>query len=835
MQLATFKPTIAVIVETWLKSYHTLGFDIQGYTLHRRDRIKRRGGGVAIYCLNEVQSSLYKPTVPQEEAFEILWVQYKYNNQNYIIGGIYHPPKPIYVTSDLMRYISKVVDEIYEHPDKPLLILAGDFNLLPLNAIPTLGLIEAFAGPTHQGHSLDRIYASFPLLKNFYTVPSLIKTKHSTVVASSTNIQLTERTENDTKRRFRLRTPAILAAIQLHISEIDWITELQHSTIDVSFDRFYNILSDVTNRFAPFKTVSLGKRAPKYLTPYLKNLIRKRNTLLHRRKFEPAAAISVRIANQIARANSASFDGLQRGTRALWDEVHRIEGINKGVDFSVKGINCSTLNEHYRSVSTDPSYIEPAPKMTAQLETPDDFTEYEVFNHLSKIKGNSIGPDGIPEWLISSMAHLLAQPIAYLFSKSVYHSFVPPQWLRSCITPIPKLPQPCQLSDFRPISITPILSRILEKLIVRRYLYPILTDPALNAAFSDQYAFRPTGSTTAALIALTHQLIDMLQTEPYVRLISMDFSRAFDTVRHSCLAETLAELPIPDFIYNWVIALLKNRSHCTKFLGKISEFQPISASIIQGSGLGPSNFITLISHLKALNRLNRLLKFADDSYLLIPASNASTAPSELSGVESWATACNLKLNLTKTKEMIVTLARSGKIPYPPEIPGVIRVRELKILGVVVSDKLSFDSHINLVCTRARQSFYAIRLLRAHGLVGVRLHDVVRATTLARLSYASPAWYGFANAAHRDRIESIISKLIRYGFLPKDQSPFDTLVNNADQTLFNSVIHNPGHVLHDLLPPIKTTQYSLRPRHHNRWIPSANSTQRRDFIIRMLYS
>src|SRR3984885_8491886 len=85
-------------------------------------------------------------------------------------------------------------------------------------------------------------------------------------------------------------------------------------------------------------------------------------------------------------------------------------------------------------------------------------------------------------------------------------------------------------------------------------------------------------------------------------------------------------------------------------------------------------------------------------YLVIPASNISTALTELKGVEIWAAKCNLKLNLSKSKEMIITLSHSRPYSPPPEIPGVTRVHELKILGVLMNDKMSFDSHINLICT-----------------------------------------------------------------------------------------------------------------------------------------
>ena len=175
-----------------------------------------------------------------------------------------------------------------------------------------------------------------------------------------------------------------------------------------------------------------------------------------------------------------------------------------------------------------------------------------------------------------------------------------------------------------------------------------------------------------------------------MRLISLDFSRAFDTVRHSYLSDQLALLPLPDFLYNWILSLLQNRQHCTKFLGQISAFCKINASIIQGSGLGPSNFVVAISGLKPMHCSNKLLKYADDSYILIPASAIATTSSELENVATWALTCNLKLNSNKSKEMIFRCPRSKLLNLPPPIPGVDRVVESVILGLTITDRLSFD-------------------------------------------------------------------------------------------------------------------------------------------------
>jgi len=165
-------------------------------------------------------------------------------------------------------------------------------------------------------------------------------------------------------------------------------------------------------------------------------------------------------------------------------------------------------------------------------------------------------------------------------------SVVPVQWMRSCITPVPKIAHPVECKDFRPISVTPVLSRVMERFIVRSDLYPVLVHSDFSHLFSDQFAFRPSGSTTAAHIYLFHQLTHLLQKYEYVHLIALDFSKAFDSVKHSTLAEKIAELPIKDNVYNWIVNFLTDRHHKTKAKGSRSEFLPITASIIQGSGIG---------------------------------------------------------------------------------------------------------------------------------------------------------------------------------------------------------------------------------------------------------
>ena len=141
---------------------------------------------------------------------------------------------------------------------------------------------------------------------------------------------------------------------------------------------------------------------------------------------------------------------------------------------------------------------------------------------------------------------------------------------------------------------------------------------------------------------------ELLLTNPYVVIITLDFSKAFDTVRHSTLTEKLAMLDMPDNVYNWLVSFLEGHSHQTKLADEESGFEDISASIIQGSSIGPGSFDVAASDLHPIIQGNRMFKFADDIDLVVPASHIDSRTSELNNIDKWASCNNLCLN-RKTK------------------------------------------------------------------------------------------------------------------------------------------------------------------------------------------
>ena len=369
---------------------------------------------------------------------------------------------------------------------------------------------------------------------------------------------------------------------------------------------------------------------------------------------------------------------------------------------------------------------------------------------------------------------------------------------------------------------------------MREFIYPAMYDPPPVLAFDDQFAFRPGGSCTAAIIAILQTISEMLLDNPFVVLISLDFSKAFDTVRHSTLTEKLSLLSMPDSVYNWIVGYFMSHEHCTVFDNSVSSFRSVNSSVIQGSSLGPSSYAVAGSDLRPCVIGNKMFKFADDFDMIIPACNVDSRAVELQHVEEWSTANNLRLNCSKSREIVFYKPRSRAVVEVPEIPGVLRVTTIKLLGVTIQNKFSMEEHVSDVITSSARALYGLRILRSHGLSSGDLRTVFRATVLSKLLYASPAWWGFANVQQRDRLEGFLRKATRAGFFD-GSTTFPELCCESDKTFFHDIIRDSQHPLQFLLPAKTQKTYNMRQRSHDFQLPiKHNSLFERNFLIRIFY-
>ena len=446
-----------------------------------------------------------------------------------------------------------------------------------------------------------------------------------------------------------------------------------------------------------------------------------------------------------------------------------------------------------------------------------------------KLKGYLVNLSSlhIPAWLLHSCSYELADIVTAILNCSISTGKVPSYWLNAVVTPVPKVHKPVKFSDYRPISVTPHISRIAEKIVVRRWLQPNIPAESIK----DQYAYKITGSTTAALVHFVHRVTKMLEHNAYVRCLMIDFSKAFDSVDHVVLMSKLVQLNLPSFVINWICSFLDGRGQQCKVNGKLSMVASIGRSIVQGSGIGPTLYIVMKSDLHALSHLNDMCKYADDTTLLVPEHTDINIDVEFSHVKAWASANHLTLNLAKTKEIVFKRPRARCFHLPPAIDNIEQLDCNKLLGVLFQSNFKMDMHVQNILTQCTQRMYLIKLLKHQGMPQQQLSVITHSIIVSRILYALPAWGGFLTVELKNRINAFFKRLRRSGYINCVMTIDDT-IDRSDYQLFTKVCSG-SHSLYHLLPSYRTSD--LRLRGHPFQLPDyCTDLHKKSFIVRSLY-
>ena len=415
---------------------------------------------------------------------------------------------------------------------------------------------------------------------------------------------------------------------------------------------------------------------------------------------------------------------------------------------------------------------------------------------------------------------LKSPPVTFIFNKSISLGKIPSAWKTAIITPLPKKKFSSiseNFSNLRPISVTSILSRLLEKVIIQRFLWPGLCE---EGCLEDQFGFRPTGSTTAALIDITNFIYSKFnEGSDYVRCLLIDYSRAFDTVDHSILFQELRALNLPLKIYNWIADFLTGRSQCVKLQSIRSALAAISRSVVQGSRIGPYLYILLVRKLKTISFHNKIDKYADDTTLLVPQHSDISIETEFAHVQEWSLNNKLVINTSKTKEIIFWRSKKASSKYNlPLLNNIQRVNHVVLLGVTLESNLGWSIHINNILSQAMQRFYLLRQLKFMSMSGDALDNVFASLVLSRINYALPVFAHNLSKDDTNKINALLRKSQKWGVNSKSYNLFE-LSEQANIQLsikccplaIASIILSPllGHPLLMLFVPMCIN--SIRPK------------------------
>ena len=311
------------------------------------------------------------------------------------------------------------------------------------------------------------------------------------------------------------------------------------------------------------------------------------------------------------------------------------------------------------------------------------------------------------------------------------------------VTPIHK--KDCKLNhtNYRPISLLSVISKIYEKtLYVRMYSY--LSHH--NLLYDKQFGFRSSYSTIHALTDITENIKILLDSQFYVCGIFVDLEKAFDTVNHKILIDKLNVFGFRDQTNMLLKSYLYNRKQFVSINGFDSNINTIKCGVPRGSCLGPLLFLIYINDFRfCLNKTNTG-HFADDTYIMFSSKKIKTIETvinhELKMVSNWMNLNKLSLNNDKTKLIIF---RSKQKPFDTNMLSIklngkkLKVEEnVKYLGMYLDQHLNWDYHINQLSKKLSRANGIISKLRHNAPIKTCL-QVYYAIFYSHLIYGSSIW------------------------------------------------------------------------------------------------
>ena len=325
---------------------------------------------------------------------------------------------------------------------------------------------------------------------------------------------------------------------------------------------------------------------------------------------------------------------------------------------------------------------------------------------------------------MKNVAHIVSRPLADIFNLSLSTGSVPEQLKIAKVIPIYKKENAEIFSNYRPVSVLPCFSKILERLVFNRCMDYIDKKNLLN---EKQFGFRPNHSTYMAIIEVVDKIANAVERNETTVGIFLDLSKAFDTINHDILLYKLEHYGFGGVALDWFKSYLSNRKQFVRYQMHDSNHKIINCGVPQGSILGPLLFILYINDIVNTTSLLELILFADDTTLLFShqdiASQNDIINNERQEICNWFQANKLSVNASKTNYMVLGTHHSTrkfidinrdidiltdsesfgsrdveKVKLNVKLDGVSlnRVSSTKFLGVIIDENLTWKNHIDAI-------------------------------------------------------------------------------------------------------------------------------------------
>ena len=768
----------------------------------------RNSGGLTVYISNKFNNCFVRDDLCLiSESIEILVIEIPNKDKNIVVGVIYRRPGTSF--QNFFNKFSNVVDIL--RSENKHCYFAGDFNIDLLclqQSQQVLSFVNLLLSANYQciiTHPTRVTSNSATLIDHIWTndAHNLINNGiiHSSIsdhfpIFSTFNMNSVINKNECTEKKcnsFRLISNDNLIEFKNELSDVSWDLVINNNNINSAYSNFELIFKSLFEKQFPMVNKKLSNKNNKtYITQDIKEQIKRRDKLAKLYAKYPITygktfkKLRNKITNDIRKAKIKFFnDKLQQCSSDVgktWNVINSILNRNKDKNSNNEFLIDDELIDNPKIIAErfNDYFVDIGNRISSGLPVPPvnytnflgprfncnfSFTQInnlEIKKIINDFKNCTPGIDEIPMKVLKFSVDELMIPIAHLCNLSLQCGIVPQQLKVAKIVPIFKAGKHDNVMNYRPISILPSISKILEK-IVAVQLYDFLEGN--NILNEHQYGFRKGRSTEAALCDFVDNVAVALEQKLHTAAVFLDLTKAFDTIRHDIMLGKLDHCGVRGVALEWFSNYLRGRFQCVTFRRVLSSLKEITSSVPQGSSLGPLLFIIYINDTINVSDKLRFKLYADDSVLYMtgndPVNVINCMNSELMNINSWLIANKLTLNINKSHYIVFSKQVLPDTYLPPikiNDNKLSRVQETKFLGVTINARLNWSTHINnitLKISRINGILYLTRSL----FLKESLRYIYLTLVNSHLTYCNIVW-GNANKTNLRPLFLVQKRIIR---------------------------------------------------------------------------
>jgi hypothetical protein len=764
------------LTETWLDNkVDDSELFISGYNFVRKDR-GSRGGGVLLYYNERLSLEHRKDLENSCNIYnEIIVCVININNKKIAFVLFYRPPGAgIEFNNNLCYVIDKV-----KKCNITNICLMGDLNMPGIvwesltsqdvieqslcDIIDQYNLVQCNKYPSraNNGNILDVVFVSKPeTIVNLECHDSIVESDHYRL--SFTLNYKTKVDVNNITRKVYNFTRANTDELNYYLGKcgLDNIVLSNRDDVNLAWHKWKSKVMSVINKFVPIGIIKNNKASP-WIDGEVINLSKHKETARRQAKRsnkEVDWSSYKKINNELKRLVNKKhkeyldecFDDIDNNPKKFWRVVN-CKNNSKCIPENVfLGNECTSdpemkvklFNEYFQAQFNKNNYDPPSDCRAFVNNNLGNIVlvENDVYNVLINLNVNKAhGPDDIPTVFYKKCSKSIASSLTLLFNLSLDSGIVPSEWKLANVVPVFKKGNKSDISNYRPISLLPVVGKVLERC-VHTHLYSITR----NDIVVNQHGFMDRKSTSSQLIEFYDNIFACADQRIQTDVAFLDLTKAFDCVPHNLLLIKLQAFGVYNKLLQWFESYLNNRKQRVVIDGLKSEYCKVLSGVPQGSILGPLLFLYHINDMsRVITDQNTLFMYADDTkiYKQIRSINDCLLfQDSLNQLVMWGNTWGMKFNVNKS--CVMTFSRSNTpimFNYQLNNLDLSRVKEFIDLGITVKDNFKWDTHINGMVNKANKRLGLVKRSIGHKCdTNVKLLSY---TALVRpiLEYCSPLW------------------------------------------------------------------------------------------------